>query len=232
MRTLGRWLLAILVVVGLGAALVFADQSVRRDAESRVSTAIADQFGGEVTTELGGWPFMFSQIVDKITDARILVTGATVPVGDQQAELSRVELWVVNVEPASELSLARAERLDAQVTVDWEQLTLLAGFPIVHAGDDRIAGKLGIEILGVVGVAELEARLSVEADGTLVLSEPSATAAGVPIPDDVVGFALDKFAPQFKLPEIKGLAYEGLDITDAGITARLHGTDVALYGLR
>lgn len=232
MRTLGRALLIAVILGALVAALILADQAVRRRAERQVSAAIVEQFGGEVVTELGGWPFSLTLLTNRLEDARITVTNASVAVGDRQATIDRAEFTAVGLTPVDDLARARAERVDAEVHLTWGQLTTLVGFPVSHAGGDRISARTSVEVFGVVAVIELRAGLSIAPDGKLALREPTASAVGIDLPRQVIQFAVDALAPQLALPVLNGLSYEGLAIGPDGIGARLHGTDVAIGELR
>ena len=80
-------------------------------------------------------------------------------------------------------------------------------------------------------MAELQAVLSVEPDGRLVLSDATATAAGVDLPRQLVQPVVDLLAPTMQLPQLSGLSYQGLEIDSTGIAALLYGTDVGLNEL-
>ena len=71
MRSSRRGLIVIVVVAALVAGMVFVDQFIRNRVERSISQTVATEFGGQVTTELGGWPFLASQLTNRIEDARI-----------------------------------------------------------------------------------------------------------------------------------------------------------------
>lgn len=231
MRFSRRGLIVIVVVAALVAGMVFVDQFIRNRVERSISQTVATEFGGQVTTELGGWPFLASQLTNRIEDARITVLDVTLPVEDRWATIDRAELTVVGLSPINDLEHARVERLDARVLMSWGHLTTLLGFPVGHVEGDRISARTSVEVFGVVAVAELQAVLSVEPDGRLVLSDATATAAGVDLPRQLVQPVVDLLAPTMQLPQLNGLSYQGLEIDSTGIAALLYGTDVGLNEL-
>lgn len=231
MRTGRRWVWVIAILGLVVAGLLVADHLVRRDIERRVSEAVVAELGGEVTTRLGGWPFLMGLAANRLESAHITVTNATVDVGERQGTIERAELTIAGLSPVRDLDQARAEQLDARVQMTWGQLTTLVGFPVSHVQGDRISARTSVEVFGVVAVIELQSEVSVDPGGQLVLRDPTASAVGVDLPRQVVQFAVDLVAPQLKLPVFAGLTYEGLDMGPDGIAARLHGTDVAIAGL-
>lgn len=231
MGSLGRVLGVLLVAVSLVAGLVFVDHAVRRRAEQRISETVAAQFGGQVSTELGGWPFLLSQVTNRVEDARITVDQVTVPVEDRFATIEHIDLTAVGLAPIDDFDQTRAERLDASALVTWGELTTLLGFPISHVEGDRVSARVSVEVFGVVAVAELQAELGVQPDGRLVLSNATATAAGAELPQQIVGPAVDMLAPKMQLPSLTGLSYQGLEVNSSGIAALLSGADVQLSEL-
>jgi len=230
-RSLGRVLGVVLLLVGLVAALVVVDHLVRRRVEQRISETVAAQFGGEVTTELGGWPFLASQLTGRVEDARITIDRVTVPVQDRFATIEHIDLTAVGLAPIDDFDQTRAERLDARALMTWGELSTLLGFPISHVEGDRISARTSIEALGVVAVAELQADLGVQPDGRLVLSNATASAAGARLPQQVVQPAVELLAPTMQLPQFEGLSYQGLELDSSGIAALLNGADVQLSAI-
>lgn len=90
---------------------------------------------------------------------------------------------------------------------------MLLGFPISRVHDDRISAKTSVEIMQRVIPIELQAELSLQADGALVLDNPSVALADytLPLPSTIVQLALDQLAPDLQLPAA-GLSYQGLSI--------------------
>lgn len=228
MKGLGKLLLVLVLLGAIVGGLVYVDGQLRRNTEQEISDYVVGQFGGEATTELGGWPFVAARFSNRLPDAKITVRDATVAVDDRTAPIAHAELSAVGLAPVDDLSSARAERLDARVQLTWQELTLLVGFPVSHVSGDRISARTSIEVFGVVAVAELQAELGVEADGRLTLSQPTASAVNIDIPDELVQLAVDKLAPTMQLPQFDRLEYERLEIDETGITAVLHGTDVPI----
>lgn len=231
MRHLRRTLLIVGIIGGLLLGLVLADQMIRRRVERQVSEVIVAELGGEVTTEIGGWPFSAAWVTDRVADVRITVKKAHVSVGERSGIIESAELTAVGLSPVKDLTRARAERLDARVRITWGQLTTLLGIVVSQVEGDRVSARTSVELFGVVGVIEVQAGLGVKPDGTLILSDPSASAAGIGLPKAVVQLAVDSIAGQLRLPTLTGLFYEGLEIGPDGVAARLHGTDVALAEL-
>lgn len=231
MRSSRRLLVVFVVVGALVAGLILVDQYIRNRVEQKINQTVTAELGGQATTELGGWPFLASQITNRIEDARITVVDVTLPVEDRWATIDRAELTVVGLSPINDLEHARVERLDAQVLMSWGHLTTLLGFPVGHVEGDRVSARASVQVAGVVAVAELQAALSVEPDGRLVLSDATASAVGIELPQRLVQSAIDLLAPTMQLPQLNGLSYERLEIDSTGITAVLHGTDVGLNEL-
>lgn len=231
MKPLGRVLLVLGLVGALVAGLVYADDVLRRRTEARISEQLAGQFGAQVSTELGGWPFAAVWLSNRLPDARITLDRAEVMVEERSAIIERIELTAVGLSPVDDLEQARAERLDARVQMTWQDLTLLLGFPVSHVQGDRVSARTSIEFLGVVAVAELQAELGVQPDGRLTLTGASASAAGIEVPSELVQLAVDRLAPTMQLPQFHSVDYERLELDQAGITAVLHGTDVPISQL-
>lgn len=232
MKTSVRFIVVVVVIGALVGGLVVADQLLRSHVERQISAQVADEFGGVVSTELGGWPFIVARLSNRLADARVNIHDAAVSVADRQATIDNVNLTAVGISPLDDLPAARADRLDAQVSIDWQQLTLLLGFPVGYAGDARVAARTSVEVFGVVAVAELQAEITVDPTGRLQLHDPSATAAGVELPGEIVRLAVNNLAPDLQLPTFTGLSYQQLTLGEAGISTTLTGTEVALSGLR
>ena len=231
MRKLGRLFGILLLVLGVAAGLAVADEWIRRDAERQVSATLTAELGGQVSTELGGWPFVATRLTNRLTDARVTVTDATLPVGDRTAEVQTIKANATGLSPVDDPAAMRAEQLDAQIVMTWRQLTTLVGFPVGHVRADRVSARASVEVFGVVAVIELQADLSVGSDGSLLLENPTASAAGVAVPDMIVQLAVDSMAPELRLPSVAGMSYEGITTDSEGLVARLHGTDVLVNQL-
>lgn len=232
MKSAGRALLVLVLLGALIGGLIFADHRLRVSTEQRISEQLVGQFGGEAVTELGGWPFVAARFTNRLPDASITLRGAEVMVDDRAATLELAELTAVGLSPVDDIEALRAERVDARVQMTWQELTLLVGFPVSHVHGQRVSARTSIEVMGVVAVAELQAELSVEPDGRLLLSDASASAAGIEVPGDLVQLAVDQLAPTMQLPQFDNMTYERLEMDQTGITAVVHGTDVALSALR
>lgn len=232
MKPLGR-IIAVILVLGLAVGgFVLIDQRLRASAEQQINEAIMAEFGGQVSTELGGWPFLLARVKNRIPDARVSIVDAQVSIDGRATTVDRTVLTAVGLSPIDDFRNARAERLDVRVEMTWQQLTELLGFPVSHVVGDRVSARTSVEILGVVAVLELQAELSVQSDGTLVLSDATGTAAGLAVPIQIVQLGVDKLLPQLRLPTMAGMSYQGLEIGPDSIAANLTGQDVALGGLR
>lgn len=137
---------------------------------------------------------------------------------------------MTGLSPIDDLGRANAERLDATASITWNQLSVLLGFPISRVHDDRISAKTSVEIMQRVIPIELQAELSLQADGALVLDNPSVALADytLPLPSTIVQLALDQLAPDLQLPTPAGLSYQGLSIGADTISVRLTGQNVAV----
>ncbi len=169
--------IAVVVVVALAAAVIGGDQLLRIHVESQIGQQIESQHGGAADVRLGGWPFALVGLTKRLPDAQVSVVDAEVANEARKATVERVDIAVTGLSPIDDLGRANAERLDATASITWNQLSVLLGFPISRVHDDRISAKTSVEIMQRVIPIELQAELSLQADGALVLDNPSVALA-------------------------------------------------------
>ncbi len=232
MRGLLRSLVTLLVVAAVVIGLFIADEWSRDQAERRITEMVAASVeGGSVTTEVGGWPFLVARLANRMDEVSVTLTDATFTMGEIRGVVDRVDVIARGVSPIDDPTQAVAGSLDANITLGWDRLGALLGFPVERIGPDRIAVRTSLTVLGVSAEILVEANVAIQPDGTLQLSEPSATAAGVRLPDEVVQSALDRLVPQLRLPSVPGLEYAGLTLGTDVVTVQLSGQDVPLAAL-
>ena len=222
--------IAVVVVVALAAAVIGGDQLLRIHVESQIGQQIESQHGGAADVRLGGWPFALVGLTKRLPDDLVCVVDAEFANEARKATVERVDIAVTGLSPIDDLGRANAERLDATASITWNQLSVLLGFPISRVHDDRISAKTSVEIMQRVIPIELQAELSLQADGALVLDNPSVALADytLPLPSTIVQLALDQLAPDLQLPTPAGLSYQGLSIGADTISVRLTGQNVAV----
>nr|WP_300151245.1 DUF2993 domain-containing protein [Propionicimonas sp.] len=222
--------IAVVAVLALAVAIIGGDQLLRIHVENEITQQIESQHGGDARVRLGGWPFALAGLTKRLPDAQVSVVDAEVANEDRKATVERVDIAVTGLSPINDLGQASVEQLDATASITWNQLSVLLGFPISRVQGDRVSAKTSVEVLQRVIPIELQAELSLQADGALVLSDPSVALADytLPLPSTVVQLALDQLAPDLQLPTPAGLSYQGLSIGQDTISVRLTGQNVAV----
>lgn len=232
MRRLVRVLAILLVVAAVIGGLLVADTWSRDAAERRVTELVAAQLdGGTIDTRIGGWPFLLARFTNRMESVEVTISEAMFTAGEISGMVDQVTVLAREVGPSDDPAGTVAGDLDASVTLGWERLSSLLGVPIEWLDDDRLAARTTVSILGVDAEVVVQAAVLIEPDGTLLLSDPVATAAGVELPDELVQLALDHMAPRLRLPAVPDLAYDGLEVGESGVTVRLTGQDVPLAAL-
>ncbi len=165
MRGLLRSLVTLLVVAAVVIGLFIADEWSRDQAERRITEMVAASVeGGSVTTEVGGWPFLVARLANRMDEVSVTLTDATFTMGEIRGVVDRVDVIARGVSPIDDPTQAVAGSLDANITLGWDRLGALLGFPVerIEARMDRCTS---LTVLGVSAEILVEANVAINRTG-------------------------------------------------------------------
>lgn len=225
-----KTLMIIAVVAVLVISAVGVDNQMRGFSQNHMAQAIEERYGGQAEVKLGGWPFMLITLTHRLADTQLNLQGIEVADEDRKATIDSVQIDAAGVQPFDDLENATVEQLDATASINWNQLSVLLGFPVNYVDGNRISVGTSVEVAGRVVPIQLEADLALEQDGTLELNDPGLAVADtdVPLPESVLQLALDQVSPDLKLPDPGGISYQSLAIGADAATITVTGQNVAL----
>lgn len=231
MRFVGRLLAvaAALAVVAV-AALLLLDAPLRQRAEAQVAaelrTTVPFTDTPEVTIE--GYPLAWYALLNAYPEVRVRADGLPVDSGQgSTVTLSdvRVTLHDVSVGDAA----TRAGTLRGEALLRYEEISRLAGFPVSHAGGDRVAASGSAQLLGLTVTGNVTGSLVLDRTAqTVALSGPRMEVAGVRLPQAATDALLSRVVQPFAVPLPHGLRLDAVTPGTDGVAATVVGVDVVL----
>lgn len=223
------WVVFLLLLAVFVGGFLALDRYVRGQAEQRASAQISGQLGGaQVTTRLDGWPILLAGVTKQVERVHVTAGDAVVSLKGHTGTVRSIDVTAQGLSPWDNLRQAKAQSLDAAVGLQWGDLGKLVGVPLSYVSGNRVAASLDVQYFGATIQIQAEGDLTVAADGTLAISATTAKVAGVDVPQSIITGALTKLAPGMRLPQPAGVVYDGIGISPDGVTAHLHGANVAV----
>lgn len=225
MRRLLTGLLVTLLVLG-GLAAV-GDELLRREAEKRVATVLAERLGSTPTVEAGGWPFTAMLWTHRLGSAHVAADQISGRVDGQQVTVTDLDVVAKNITDPTDLDRARAAAVVVRATGDWETLSRRLGVELSGAGQGRVKARATVAGVPV----ELVGVPVTKGDG-LSLTDASGTIAGQPLEQAQLDAAIAALEPELELPTVEGFTPDSVEVVDDGLRLGFVGHDVAVSRFR
>ena len=234
-RRAGGFLLVLLLLAGV---LIAVDRGLHAYVERRVATELQNSLAlaGQPTVEIRGFPFLTQAARNHFPRVDLTasgVSGSRSP-GEPPLEIETLQAELFDVRTAQGYRRITAGRLDGRATLGYESLAGYSENPLSYGGSSGGPGRvqttltapvagdlLGATISGVVAVDEPNQQV--------VITEPSVEVLGVELGDEVVNRLSGQFLEPIPVGALPlGLRLTGVEATEAGIIARVTGTDVLI----
>ena len=222
--------LVLLLVLGIG--VVVAENYARRSANAQISHAVSEAFGTTATATVADRVVLWSLARGRVGQIDIDASEATFKSNDATFTLQSVKGTARDVTNISEPANARLGSLDGTVLMTWAELSRLSGIDVRPAPDGRVQVDRTVSVLGAdIGVRITALPRVDRSTGRIILEDPVARAARVPIPGLLLQSALDRVNEKLVLPALASITYESLTVTPAGLTLGITGQDVKISEL-
>lgn len=231
------WGLAILagvlvLLLVLGIAAVIGENYARRTANAQISQAVSDAFGTTATATVADPLVLWSLARGRVGQLDVNAPESTFKSGDSTVTLHSVKGTAYDITNFSDPNNARIGTLDATVLMTWAELSRLSGIDMRPAPDGRVQVDRTISILGADIGVQITALPRVDrSTGRVILEEPKARAARVPVPNVLLQAALRRVNEKLVLLAISSITYESLTVTPTGLSLKISGTDVLISEL-
>lgn len=223
-------LLVLLLVLGAGAVL--AEGRARDAVDQRIATAISSAFDTQAHAKLNDRVVLWSLARGRLGSVDFDAPEATIRTGDNTIRLVGLRGTLTDITHPADPDNTRIGRLRASAVMEWDELSALSGADIRPTGDGRVQLDRTISVLGADIGVQITARPTLDpATGRIVLEDPAARAARIPIPGALLARALDQVNEKLELPDLPALQYESLETSSNGMRLQVGGSDVLLREL-
>lgn len=230
--------IGLLVVLLVAGALLGLDRGLHAYVERRVAAELQSSLALETppTVEILGFPFLTQAARNHFPRVDLTasgISGSRSP-GEPPVEIDTLQAELYDVRTADGYRRITAGRLDGRATLAYDSLAGYGENPLSYGGNPGGPGRvqttvsapvagdlLGATISGVVAVDE--------PNQLVVITEPSVEVVGVELGDEVVNRLAERFLEPIPVGSLPlGLRLTGVEATEAGIIARVTGTDVLI----
>lgn len=234
-----RWLprfIAILVVLVVVAGFVIGDATARARTEQRIDQEVATQANidpSQVSTSIGGWPFLAVMVTNALTSLDITVPQATVTEGDKTLSLSNLSAHARDLRNVRDNDNATAGHVEMSGRIGYDELSRLAQSDVGFAEQGRVELHREMNVLGVDVPVVVSAQPGIDTQRQVVVfTDAHAKVANLSIPESLLDSVLDSMTQSAPLPELNGVDYTDLHADEGGLTIEMSGDNVRLADLR
>ena len=234
-----RWLprfIAILVVLVVVVGFVIGDATARARTEQRIDQEVASQANidpSQVSTSIGGWPFLAVMVTNTLTSLDITVPQATVTEGDKTLSLSNLSAHARDLRNVRDNDNATAGHVEMSGRIGYDELSRLAQSDVGFAEQGRVELHREVNVLGVDVPVVVSAQPGVDTQRQVVVfTDAHAKVANLSIPESLLDSVLDTMTQSAPLPELTGVDYTDLHADEDGLTIEMSGDNVRLSDLR
>lgn len=234
-----RWLprfIAILVVLVVVAGFVIGDATARARTEQRIDQEVATQANidpSQVSTSIGGWPFLAVMVTNTLTSLDITVPQATVTEGDKTLSLSNLSAHARDLRNVRDNDNATAGHVEMSGRIGYDELSRLAQSDVGFAEQGRVELHREMNVLGVDVPVVVSAQPGIDTQRQVVVfTDAHAKVANLSIPESLLDSVLDSMTQSAPLPELNGVDYTDLHADEDGLTIEMSGDNVRLADLR
>ena len=234
-----RWLprfIAILVVLVVVAGFVIGDATARARTEQRIDQEVATQANidpSQVSTSIGGWPFLAVMVTNTLTSLDITVPQATVTEGDKTLSLSNLSAHARDMRNVRDNDNATAGHVEMSGRIGYDELSRLAQSDVGFAEQGRVELHREMNVLGVDVPVVVSAQPGIDTQRQVVVfTDAHAKVANLSIPESLLDSVLDSMTQSAPLPELNGVDYTDLHADEDGLTIEMSGDNVRLADLR
>ncbi|MGD8214957.1 LmeA family phospholipid-binding protein [Aestuariimicrobium sp. Y1814] len=218
-------LLVLLLVLGLAA--VIGENYARRTANNQISQALSDALKTTATATVEDRIVLWSLARGGLRHVEVDAPESTITTEDFEFTLQSVKGTAYDITNTSDPANAQIGNLDATVVMAWSELSRLSGVDVRPATDGRVQVDRTISVLGADIGVQITALPRIDpSSGRIILEDPQARAARVPIPTVLLQAALDRVNERLVLPALPSITYQEMTVTQAGLSLTLKGTDV------
>lgn len=229
-RAILAGVLALLLVLGIAA--VIGENYARRTANAQISQALSEAFGATANATVADRIILWSLARGRVAQIDINAPEATFKNGDSTFTLQSVKGTARDITNFDDPANARLGSLNGTVLMTWSELSALSGIDVRPSVDGRVQVDRTISVLGADIGVQITALPRVDrTTGRIILEDPKARAASVPIPTLLLQSALDRVNEKLVLPAIPSITYESLTVTASGLELAISGKDVLLSEL-
>jgi hypothetical protein len=229
---LARHLLLVMLIGGLlGAGLFVGDNWARERVEERSAAALQEELGTPTppSVEIAHFPFLTQAISGRLKQVHVVAQDVGTATG-AKLQVQHLDLMLYDVTSSDRFATMAARSVDGRAELDFDDLRRLTGLDLTSAGGDRVALRVSTTVLGSTLTATVTGRpvLDVAAQ-TVTLTEPTLTVAGREMPPAVARWVVRTLLRPVPVTVVPyGLRLPALELSEAGLTAGLTGTDVEL----
>jgi len=231
----GRYLvvaiLALIVVIG---ALILADFALR----SRVETDVANRLQGKLGTpsapsvDVGDFPFFVQALRGDLVRVHVLADDLDGNPAGSPLKVRHLDLTFSQITSDDRFRTATAADASGVAMIDLAQVSALAGTELSYAGDGRVGFTTSTSLLGrsldVSGSGRPDVNVPAQ---TITLADVKLNVAGVTLPAGAAAVLQGTLLKPIPITGVPlGLQVVGLSVSESGVQARLHGSDVRVAG--
>lgn len=222
MLTLVLVLLALVVVAGLGLALL--DRICAALAEHKASEYLSEPFGHPPLVRVYGAPFLTQAVRGRYRE--VMVSGGGLRIGDMTGGTLNARIRHAYL-PLGELLGRRArelpcEHVEGEIVIPFGELARVARIPALtlQYDDGRLVASAALPVPGISALAKIsgEAVLSLVGTGAVWLRLAGVSVAGISLPRMVLDQLLGTLTVPIPMPELPfGLRLTRLEATATGL---------------
>lgn len=143
-----------------------------------------------------------------------------------------VDLVLRDVAASKQFTRYVAGSLTGTTRFSWQQVSAVVGQPVAAAPGGRVALSYVFTIAGVRVTAQVSAKPTLDAAGSLTLTETQVVVAGFQVPASVVQQIADSLVKPVSLGLPQGIKATAVSAEADGLTFTLSGRDVDVTALR
>jgi hypothetical protein len=223
--------LALLVLIG---ALVLADSALRSRVETDIGARLQSQLSSPTApaVDVGGFPFFLQAVSGDLNQVRVVADNLGSAPGGPSLKVRHLDLTFSHIASDDRFRTATAADASGSALIDLADVSAIAGTPLTYAGNGRVAFTTTTSVLNRTVDVSASGLPQVDmATQTITLTDVAMNVGGIRLPTGATAIlqgALLKPIPITGVP--LGLQLVGISVSESGLEAQLHGSQVRVVG--
>ena len=227
-----RFAIVFVVVAAVLAAVFYgADAYAHRRVEREVATQLQPELGSPQppAVEIVGRPFLTQLATRRLGEVHVVAddVGQT---NDAALPIQHVDVTLRDVTTTDWWKTMNVARADGTALVAYDDLTKVAGVPLVYSGGGRFTIDQAQRLYGLTVEAKITGRLALDVgQQTVSLADPTVEVSGYTLPDVVAQQLISAVVRPIPLEGIPfDLRVTSIDAQDDGLHVGLDGADIPI----